>query len=201
MMDKSSLFKILGWPESFTVVLLIFTFILLLAPYFSGADFGVFKIPTFTPSAKRWLKFIGPFLFIICASSFIPIFPAGDFGQSRHAETNANVRVAATPTPVQQIEDFDNHWEGTVGGEKVSMMLRRKGDSLEGEIFNIYTKNFNIRIKGSVNKQQEFILGEYDNTNNLTGWYEGQFISQNEIKGDWLNPNKTLSKPFSLKVK
>ncbi|HYX72438.1 MAG TPA: hypothetical protein VE732_06690, partial [Nitrososphaera sp.] len=75
MVDRTSLFKLSGLPESFGAIILIFSFILLLAPYFSGADFGIFKIPTFTSSAKKWLKIIGPLLSTVCIVSYLPIIP------------------------------------------------------------------------------------------------------------------------------
>src|SRR4051812_24372771 len=75
-MDKVSLFRLLGWPDPFGVVLLSLFLILLLAPYFSGADFGLFKVPMFTEGAKKWLRIIGPIMFIVCAVSFVPIIPA-----------------------------------------------------------------------------------------------------------------------------
>ena len=75
MVDKISLFKLSELPDSFGVVILVFSFILLLAPYFSGADFGIFRVPIFTPLAKTWLKIIGPVLFGVCVISFLPIIP------------------------------------------------------------------------------------------------------------------------------
>lgn len=86
-MDRSSFFKISGLPDSFGVVLLVFSFILLLAPYFSGADFGLFKIPAVTEYAKKLLKIIGPVLFILCILSFVPIFPVSP------------TKVVPTPSP------------------------------------------------------------------------------------------------------
>jgi hypothetical protein len=76
MSDRSSLFRVSGLPDSFGAILLVFSFILFLAPYFSGADFGVFKIPLFALQAKKWLKAIGPILFISCTLCFVPMFPS-----------------------------------------------------------------------------------------------------------------------------
>lgn len=55
------------------MLLLTFSFILLLAPYFSGADFGLFKIPQFTDSARKKLKIIGPIVFLALVMSFVPM--------------------------------------------------------------------------------------------------------------------------------
>jgi len=64
-MEKISLLKLLGLPSEFGLALLILSLILLLAPYFAGHDFGVFKIPPFKYVVKKKLKIIGPILFIL----------------------------------------------------------------------------------------------------------------------------------------
>lgn len=100
-MDKSSLFKLSGLPDPFGVVLLSFSFILLLAPYFSGADFGLFKIPTFTLGAKKWLKVIGPVIFLTCMLSFIPMFTV-----NKEAEVKAPPTSTSTSSPTPQKNDI-----------------------------------------------------------------------------------------------
>jgi hypothetical protein len=67
--------KSLGLPEPFTALLLTFSLVLCLAPYFSGGDFGIFKIPQFTDSARKWLKIIGPILFLFFVMLFVPLIP------------------------------------------------------------------------------------------------------------------------------
>jgi hypothetical protein len=96
-MDKLSLLKVIGIPESFGVVLLTFSFILLLSPYFSGTDFGLFKIPTFTIPANKKLKIIGPIIFLLSSFSFAPIFtlnsasnPNSDYNLSSDFSLNTN---------------------------------------------------------------------------------------------------------------
>lgn len=93
-MDKLSLYKLSGLPDSFGVVLLSFSFILLLAPYLSGGDFGIFKIPIFSDKAKRGLKIFGPVLFLLCAVAFIPVFPS-----SKKTDV-AEVKGISSPSPV-----------------------------------------------------------------------------------------------------
>lgn len=92
-MVNKSLFKISELPDSFGAVLLIFSFILLLSPYLSGADFGVFKIPVFNASANRWLKVVGPVVFCLCVLSFLPIIPT-----TNPASMNSNNGAENTPT-------------------------------------------------------------------------------------------------------
>ncbi len=75
MEERASIVKLLGLPETFAVLLLTFSFILSLAPYFSGADFGLFKIPQFTDPARKKLKIIGPLIFLALVVLFVPIIP------------------------------------------------------------------------------------------------------------------------------
>ncbi|HEX8161849.1 MAG TPA: hypothetical protein VF538_08260 [Pyrinomonadaceae bacterium] len=74
-MEKVSLIKLLGLPEAFGGTLIAFFFILLLSPYFSGADFGILKVPAFTDLAKKWLRLIAPILFASSVFIYLPIFP------------------------------------------------------------------------------------------------------------------------------
>ena len=93
-MDRISLYKLIGLPETFGVLLLTFSFILLLAPYFSGADFGLFKIPIFGEKGRRWLKIIGPVVLLVCAFPFLPVFTVTN-------KTNDDgLRVASSPSPI-----------------------------------------------------------------------------------------------------
>lgn len=71
-MEKISLITYLHIPE-FGITLLIFTLILMCAPYLSGADFGVFIIPKFDPKTTKKLKFFGPIAFSIALFVHVPI--------------------------------------------------------------------------------------------------------------------------------
>ncbi len=75
-MKKISLFELLGWQDDFGVLLLSVCFILLLAPYLAGKDFGIIKIPEFSLQTKRALRWLGPLLFIACAVALVaPLIP------------------------------------------------------------------------------------------------------------------------------
>lgn len=94
-MNKISLFRVLGFPDSFGAVLLVLALILLLSPYFSGSDFGIFKIPAISESGKKSMKVLGPIVFLLCALSFVPVFST-----TPSTSTNINEGKAATPSPV-----------------------------------------------------------------------------------------------------
>lgn len=73
MEDKTSIIKWMGLPEPFAIVLLILSLIFALAPYLPGKDFGVLKIPQFTPSTRKILKIIGPIVFLTSVMLFVPL--------------------------------------------------------------------------------------------------------------------------------
>ena|SRR6266568_411028 len=97
-MDRSSLFKMSGLPEPFGVVLLVFSLILLLTPYFSGAGFGLFTIPIVNERAKKLLKIIGPILFVSCILFFVPIFP-----DNKQAASATSSSPPLRPTPSTEL--------------------------------------------------------------------------------------------------
>ena len=89
-MGTVSLLKVSGLPESFAVVLLTFAFILVLVPYFSAHDFGIFKIPQLSPRADRWCRLVAPLSlgFLILAS--VPFFqPSENVAAAREYEKRA----------------------------------------------------------------------------------------------------------------
>jgi hypothetical protein len=89
-----------GLPDSFGVILLVFSLILFLAPYFSGTDFGLFKIPTVNESAKKLLRIIGPVLFVSCILSFVPIFSEKkQTTLTTSAQPTASAQVTPSPNP------------------------------------------------------------------------------------------------------
>lgn len=112
--QRASIIKLLGLPENFAVVLLTFSFILALAPYFSGADFGLFKIPQFTADARKKLKIIGPIVFLALVILFVPMIPQhvstnsnnanrNDNNNRQNESNNARIKNADSPTPTVDI--------------------------------------------------------------------------------------------------
>jgi tetratricopeptide (TPR) repeat protein/uncharacterized membrane protein YhdT len=100
--ERASIIKLLGLPETFAVVLLTFSFILTLAPYFSGADFGLFKIPRFTDFARKKLKLIGPIVFLVLVTLFVHMIPQRVSINSNNANRsdNNNNRSDANPNTI-----------------------------------------------------------------------------------------------------
>ena len=75
MRERISLFVMSGLPESFGYLCLSVSLVLLLSPYLAGADFGIIKIPSFSPRTSKRLKTFAPFVFVLVAALFIPFFP------------------------------------------------------------------------------------------------------------------------------
>jgi hypothetical protein len=73
-----STLNVLGVPEGFGELLLAFSFILLIAPYAAGADFGVLKVPDFSDIGKRQLKLWGPVALLISIVLFLPLWDSFD---------------------------------------------------------------------------------------------------------------------------
>ncbi|HUP59089.1 MAG TPA: YCF48-related protein [Thermoanaerobaculia bacterium] len=74
MTDTQSILQRLNLPSEFGVVLLAFCFILAVAPYFAGSDFGVFKIPAFEIRMRRRLRVLGPAILVIAILLHLPLF-------------------------------------------------------------------------------------------------------------------------------
>jgi hypothetical protein len=63
-----------GLPDAFATILLGFAFILLIAPYFSNADFGIIKVPDFQPQTKAKLIVLGPLIMLAVCLLFLPVW-------------------------------------------------------------------------------------------------------------------------------
>ena len=74
MKEKKSFVELSHLPDKFWEVFIIFTFVILISPFFSGMDFGVVKVPQFSPFWNSILLPIGFGLFTLAALSFYPFF-------------------------------------------------------------------------------------------------------------------------------
>ena len=70
-----SLYDLAGLPTEITGPLFVLMLILCLTPYFSGSDFGIFKIPDIPPHAKRRWRIWGPIALLIVLAGFFPLVP------------------------------------------------------------------------------------------------------------------------------
>lgn len=103
-----SILTFLGLPGQFGVTLLLFTFILFLAPYLAGLDFGVLRIPDFSEGARRKLKWIGPLTLLVAIFLHIPFLTlAQPEPPANGGEPIAGRDVIPTPLPVDTLENGD----------------------------------------------------------------------------------------------
>jgi serine/threonine protein kinase len=96
--------ELLPLPDAFGAILLVFTFILTLSPYLHGADFGVFKVPTFSASTRDTLTIIGPVTFILVIALYVPVWKAnestetiGKVSERRYGQHREDVPAASRP--------------------------------------------------------------------------------------------------------
>jgi len=110
-MGRENVISALGLPGEFGLVLLLLALIFALAPYFSGHDFGVLKIPVLHPVARRRLRFVGPLVMLIAISAHLPLIRTSNASEtptgtalsieSRGAQLTARVGVA-------QLDEYNN---------------------------------------------------------------------------------------------
>lgn len=70
MSERKSFVELSQLPEKFWEVLIVFNLILTISPFFSGLDFGVFKVPKFSPYWNSILFPIGLGLLILNILAF-----------------------------------------------------------------------------------------------------------------------------------
>lgn len=165
MEERASIIELLGLPETFAVVLLTFSFILALAPYFSGADFGLFKIPQFTDSAQKKLKLIGPIIFLALISLFVPMIPKhastnsdnsnrSDKNNKQSDSNNARIKTAISPTPLvdihAQVQQYIRRANELYNNADFEDAVRECDKALDLEPENQEARNLKEHIKGTM---------------------------------------------------
>lgn len=69
-----SLFTVMGLPPEFGKYVLLLALIMLLSPYVGGADFGIFKVPSFPAAMNSTLHVLGPIGMAIAIFLFLPLW-------------------------------------------------------------------------------------------------------------------------------
>jgi serine/threonine protein kinase len=94
--SRRSTIKLLPLPDAFGGVLLAFTFVLILAPYLHGADFGIFKVPTFPAAMRDALRIIGPIAFILTLALYAPVWTTNESAGTANESTRTTGESAET---------------------------------------------------------------------------------------------------------
>ena len=71
----STTYQVLAWPNEIAATLFVLSLIFTLAPYASGSDFGIFKIPELRDRSKRILRYVGPACLALTLVAFFPLWP------------------------------------------------------------------------------------------------------------------------------
>ena len=152
---KVSIIRFLGFPETFGVVLLTFSFVLLLAPYFSGADFGLFKIPRFTDLARKKLKLIGPIVFLGSGILFVPMIRQPVISNTNRSDSNArpDSNLATPKDPHTQVLQYLERARSLYGKAQYDEALEECDKAL-----NLEPENQDaLGLKTSINKTKEIL--------------------------------------------
>ena len=173
MSDNRSIITILGIPEEFGTFLLIFSFILLVAPYLTGQDFGIFKVPSFRDSTAKQLKFWGPVCFLCSFLLFFPFIPPSrkiTNNESQHGAPTTNNQPNEIPVNdngiiayypftgnANDISGKTNH--GTVNGAYLTM--DRHGNSNSAYGFNGQDDSIQVRHNPSLDITQQISLAAW----------------------------------------
>lgn len=138
-MEKVSLFSMSGLPEAFGSALLLFSFILLIAPYFSGLNFGIFNIPPFSAATRKQLKLIGPVVFTLCVVAFLPIWsPATPHAEDpmQHSPGDDEASGETLSSEQQEIEPAQSDEETTLPSEPTPIVQTLTIEPGTGFIFS-----------------------------------------------------------------
>lgn len=150
-MNRESIFKYLNLPEGFGELTISFAFILLIAPYFSGLDFGIVRIPQFRENTKKTFKFFGPVLFAFSILLFIPFLERTNvvslenpFGESEILLDEKDLKI--------QTDKFGEKGENTFIDNKHLFQINvpEKGNGWDYELISIdeYSERFNMKVTG-----------------------------------------------------
>ncbi len=116
---NDSILQLLGLPQPFGVTLLGLGLIVTLAPYIGGSDFGLFKVPAFSPNVHGRLRVLGPLLLFGAVALHMPLV----------AKSQKTLMG-----PLQHGVNFDHHdinpdgWVQVASAEACSDLCHRNDD-------------------------------------------------------------------------
>ena len=110
-------------------------------------------------------------------------------------QVNKLTKPSSTPVPVVQ----KLYFEGTMGGKHaMSISINQVGRNITGTVINTHRE---IRkLKGSISEDKTFVFSEYLK-NQVTGTFEGNILSNGNMRGVWSAPPGTKRYPFYLNRK
>jgi peptidoglycan hydrolase-like protein with peptidoglycan-binding domain len=90
----------------------------------AGSDFGIFKIPVYSPQAKNFLKIVGPFVFLLCVCAFLPIW---SFTTAGSEQANSETTVDSAPKTSSPNNEAANGEPRFIPGPRTNIQCHHKG--------------------------------------------------------------------------
>ena len=106
--QAESILKRLALPAEFGVALLIFCFVLSVAPYLGGLDVGVLKVPVLDARRHRRLRVLGPVCLILTILLHVPMFQATPPASLSNEGVQARVALENTADASEHAATMDS---------------------------------------------------------------------------------------------
>ncbi|NEQ42879.1 MAG: hypothetical protein F6K00_04680 [Leptolyngbya sp. SIOISBB] len=172
--NRKSLYKIIGLPNDFGVILLTFGLILLLSPYLSGFDFGIFQIPKLDPKMQQNLRILGPIIFAGLIFLFVPIWK----------ESKSNKETSHKSLQYRSALGRHVDWKIDLGSE-----ISSQNEMIEGS----YLKSINSSYKFVVQGDGNIVLYENSKGNgNIVSYENARAIWASNTDGKGIPPFRLI---------
>lgn len=118
----------------------------------------------------------------------------GKSDNSNQSQNKANASPSATAAAVSLPKTFERNYQGTIGAQNFSMVLKRDGGELSGTASTRKTDY----LYGTIGDDGEFKLEGKEDDVRSTGIYKGRIHPDGSITGTWTTLGGTKSTPFNL---
>jgi len=122
--------------------------------------------------------------------------------QTQAQTNNTNTSTSNNENNTQESSsislDFIKTFEGKINNKfPITFKITSNNGQISGTYF--YNKvGKDLKLKGSIDKEGNINLTEYDEKGNATGLFKGSTKNNNKIEGSWSKPNGSSSMPFYL---
>ncbi len=134
--------------------------------------------------------------------SFIGCKNEGNAGNNQSQTNNTNTPANNNENNTQQNSgiavDFIKTFEGKINNKfPITFKITANNGQITGTYF--YNKvGKDLKLKGTIDKDGNISLTEYDEKGNSTGLFKGSTKNNNKIEGNWSKPDGSSSMPFYL---
>ncbi len=99
-------------------------------------------------------------------------------------KTNVNNE---SPTKATLPQTFERNYSGTIGGQPMTMTLKRDGATLKG---SVSTKRYDT-LEGTIQDDGRFSADGFEDDTQRTGIYSGRINDDGTVSGDWTTTKGT----------